>query len=150
MISQEIIEKIRLSVDITDIIREYVPGIKRAGRNFKVCCPFHQERTPSFVISPEKGIFHCFGCGAGGDIFRFVMKMDGLTFTESIQKLGERSGIPVGDIHKEQLSPLVRKRQRITAFLEHAAANIFDPFSNVIDNLLYSLIPNFNQLGRFS
>ncbi|MBQ4493971.1 MAG: DNA primase, partial [Elusimicrobiaceae bacterium] len=63
-----IIEQIRQSVDLLELIKEYVPSVKRSGRTYKACCPFHREKTPSFSISPDKGLFYCFGCQAGGDI----------------------------------------------------------------------------------
>jgi len=121
MISQETIERIRSATDIVELVREHVPGLKRSGRNFKVCCPFHQERTPSFMVSPEKGIFHCFGCGAGGDMFRFLMKMEGLDFAESIKKLGARAGIPVEDFRQESGNPVLQQRQKVYGLLEQTS-----------------------------
>lgn len=120
MISQDTIEKIRTSIDIVELVREHVPGLKRSGRNFKACCPFHQERTPSFMVSPDKGIFHCFGCGVGGDSFRFIMKMDGLEFVEAIKKLGDRLGITVEDTWQESANPVIKQRQKIYTLLEQA------------------------------
>jgi DNA primase len=92
-VSQDIVEKIRGANDILSVIREYVPSLKRAGRNWKACCPFHNEKTPSFVVSPEKGIFNCFGCHAGGDVFKFVMLADNISFMESVKKLAQKVSI---------------------------------------------------------
>ncbi len=89
---QGIREEIKSRIDIVDIISEYV-GLKKAGVNFKGLCPFHTEKTPSFVVSPEKQVFHCFGCGTGGDIITFIMKEEGLSYAEVIRKLSERAGI---------------------------------------------------------
>jgi len=93
-IPEEIINQIKDRADITRIIGEYVP-LKKAGQNFKGLCPFHTEKTPSFIVSPAKGIFHCFGCGAGGNVFSFVMQFKGLTFPEAVHFLGDRLGIRV-------------------------------------------------------
>lgn len=91
--NNNLIEKIRDSVDLLELIKEYVPTVRRSGRTFKACCPFHHEKTPSFSISPDKGLFYCFGCQAGGDIFAFLMKMENLSFNEAARKLAERVGI---------------------------------------------------------
>ena len=82
--------KQRLSID--EVIGDYIE-LKRSGRNLKGLCPFHGEKTPSFMVNPEKGIYHCFGCGEGGDHFEFVMKMDGLSFRESLEKLAQKAGV---------------------------------------------------------
>jgi DNA primase len=90
--SQEKIEEVRSRADIIEIIGAHVQ-LRRTGRNFTGLCPFHNEKTPSFSVNPERGFFHCFGCGAGGSVFDFVMRMDALTFPESIQSLARRYGI---------------------------------------------------------
>lgn len=88
-----IIEQIRQNVDLLELIKEYVPSVKRSGRTYKACCPFHKEKTPSFSISPDKGLFYCFGCQAGGDIFEFLMRIENLSFNEAARKLAQRAGI---------------------------------------------------------
>lgn len=88
-----IIEQIRQNVDILELIKEYVPNVKRSGRTYKASCPFHKEKTPSFSISPDKGLFYCFGCQAGGDIFEFLMRIENLSFNEAARKLAQRAGI---------------------------------------------------------
>lgn len=85
-------EEIKEKLDLVEFIREYIP-VKAAGANFNALCPFHGEKTPSFVISPEKHIWHCFGCGKGGDIFSFLMEMEGLSFKESLRQLAPRAGV---------------------------------------------------------
>lgn len=92
MINQDTIDRIRESTDIISLIEKYFP-LKRAGSNYKALCPFHNEKTPSFVISPEKQIFHCFGCSESGNVYTFLMKMDGLEFMEAVKKLADNSGI---------------------------------------------------------
>jgi len=86
MISQDSIEALRSSLDIVDVVGNYIE-LKKAGANFKANCPFHGEKTPSFVVSPSKQIYHCFGCGVGGDSIKFVMELEKLNYPEAIEKL---------------------------------------------------------------
>ncbi len=89
----DIVEQIKDKLDIVEFIRQYVPGLKRAGKTYKACCPFHKEKTPSFTCSSEKGLFYCFGCQEGGDIFAFLMKMENLSFREAVEKLADLAGL---------------------------------------------------------
>jgi len=91
---ENIVEQVQSKLDIADIIGSYIP-LKRAGRNFKACCPFHHEKTPSFVVSPVKGIYHCFGCGEGGDMISFIMKHVGLDFMEALNFLADKAGVTI-------------------------------------------------------
>jgi DNA primase len=118
VIAPETLELIRSRLDIAELVGECVQ-LTRAGRNMKGRCPFHQERTPSFIVSPERQTFHCFGCGEGGDAFSFVMKTEGLTFTEAAEKLAARVGVKV-EAQKE-LGPQDRERLRMKEALEFAA-----------------------------
>jgi len=93
-IPSETIEQIAAANDIVEVIGAYFP-LKRAGANFKALCPFHQEKTPSFHVSPQRQTFHCFGCGVGGSVFRFVMEYEHIDFPASVRKLAARVGIPV-------------------------------------------------------
>jgi DNA primase len=93
-IPPETIEQIAAANDIVEVIGSYFP-LKRAGANFKALCPFHQEKTPSFMISPSRQTFHCFGCGAGGSVFRFVMDYEHTDFPSAVRKLAARAGITV-------------------------------------------------------
>lgn len=86
------VEEIKSKVDIVELVQEYVP-LKRAGRNFKGLCPFHGEKTPSFMVNPELQIFKCFGCGVGGDAYTFLQKIEGMEFGEALQHLADRTGI---------------------------------------------------------
>ncbi|RST73845.1 DNA primase [Siminovitchia acidinfaciens] len=92
-ISDEKISKLRQSVDIVDIISEYVQ-LKKQGRNYFGLCPFHSENTPSFSVAPEKQIFHCFGCGTGGNVFNFLMDVEGISFQEAASIVADKGGIP--------------------------------------------------------
>ncbi len=91
-VGQDKIEEVRSRADIVEIVGAHV-RLKRAGRNFVGLCPFHNEKTPSFTVNAERGFFHCFGCGAGGTAFDFVMRIEGLTFPEALQSLARRYGI---------------------------------------------------------
>jgi len=93
-IPSETIEQIAGANDIVEVIGSYFP-LKRAGANFKALCPFHQEKTPSFIVSPSRQTFHCFGCGAGGSVFRFVMDYEHTDFPSAVRKLAARVGITV-------------------------------------------------------
>ncbi len=100
---ERIIDQVQSANDIVEIIGQYVP-LKRSGRNFKGLCPFHGEKTPSFMVHPEKQIFHCFGCGTGGDVFSFLMRYENMNFPEAIRRLAERAHIqlPVNMFSKEE------------------------------------------------
>ncbi len=103
--NNNIVETIKERLDIADFIRQYVPGLKRSGKTWKACCPFHKEKTPSFTCSSEKGLYYCFGCQEGGDIFAFLMKMENLTFNEALRKLADLAGVeyqPVGQLTGEE------------------------------------------------
>jgi len=94
MIEESSIERLRTSIDIVDVIGSYIE-LKKSGANFKANCPFHGEKTPSFVVSPQKQIFHCFGCGIGGDSIKFVMEFEKLNYPEAIEKLASSYNIPL-------------------------------------------------------
>ena len=94
MISNQTTQEVRARASIVEVVSDYVT-LKKTGRNYSGLCPFHSEKTPSFTVNEEKGIFYCFGCQAGGDVFKFLMLYDGLTFPESIERLAERYGIRV-------------------------------------------------------
>ncbi|MDA3896662.1 MAG: DNA primase [Desulfobacteraceae bacterium] len=104
-IPDEILSEIRNTANITDIISERVV-LKKAGKDHVGLCPFHSEKTPSFTVSPVKQIFHCFGCGAGGDVFSFLMKYDGISFFEAVQSLARRYGI---NLPERNMSPAQKK-----------------------------------------
>lgn len=114
----DIVEQIKDRLDIVELIRQYVPSLKRAGKTYKACCPFHHEKTPSFTCSSEKGLFYCFGCQEGGDIFAFLMKMENLTFREAVERLAEQAGLEYRPT--EALSPAEQRRTDIRKVLDFA------------------------------
>ena len=132
--SDEIIDEIRQSNDIVDVISQYV-RLKRSGRNFFGLCPFHNEKSPSFSVSPDKQIFHCFGCGVGGNVFTFLMKIEGISFFEAIQMLAERANIVLPtlenniDSAKEELKAKVYKVNQFTADFYHK--NLYLPTAKI-------------------
>jgi DNA primase len=94
VIPDEIIEEIREQADIVEVLSDHLT-LKKAGRNYKGLCPFHQEKTPSFMVSPEKQLFHCFGCGIGGNVFTFLMKYEQISFAEAARSLAQRYGVRI-------------------------------------------------------
>lgn len=90
--SPQLLDEIRSRLDIVELVGQFV-NLKRAGQHWKGLCPFHAEKTPSFTVNPKRGIFHCFGCGAGGDAFGFLMRQDRLGFPEAVRALAERAGV---------------------------------------------------------
>jgi len=119
-IPDQVIEQIRTASDIVSVIGDYVPDLKKAGRNFKCCCPFHTEKTPSFIVSPEKGIFRCFGCGVAGDVFKFVMLIENISWIESVKKLAEKNGITIQETFNDN-SYSVSEKTKIFELLERTA-----------------------------
>jgi len=94
MIPPATLEQIRAASDIVEVIGAYIP-LKRAGGNFLGLCPFHREKTPSMNVSPQKQLFHCFGCGVGGSVFTFVQKYENIGFVDAVRRLAERAHIPL-------------------------------------------------------
>jgi len=94
--SEDVIGRVRDSVDIVDLISGYVT-LKKTGKNFVGLCPFHSEKTPSFSVNPDKQIFHCFGCGVGGNAFKFIELQEGLNFPEAVRRLAARGGVALPD-----------------------------------------------------
>ena len=90
--SDELIEEIRSSNDIVDVVSQYVI-LKRKGRSFFGLCPFHKEKSPSFSVSPDRQIFHCFGCGVGGNVIHFISKIENINFIETLELLANRANI---------------------------------------------------------
>jgi len=117
-------EKVKQQADIVRVIGEYV-RLKKTGQNFTGLCPFHQEKTPSFAVHPVRQIYHCFGCGAGGDVFKFVMEMDKCPFPEAVRTVAEKCGIPIPR-PRERSPEERRENQQRSALVEmHREAAAF-------------------------
>lgn len=93
-IPEEVIDQVLRTSNIVEVIEGYVP-LKQTGKYYRALCPFHTEKTPSFTVNPERQIFYCFGCGEGGDVFRFLMRREGFSFPDAVRHLAERAGIPI-------------------------------------------------------
>ena len=125
MIPDAILHQIQDRLDIVEVISGYLT-LRRAGKNFKANCPFHGEKTPSFMVSPDKQIFHCFGCGEGGNVFGFVMKIEKKDFREAAESLAERAGV---EIPKDTgIDPKVEERTRQFYLLHTKAAEFYHQF----------------------
>ena len=94
MIDHQTVDRIYAAANIVEIIGDYVT-LKRKGVNYEACCPFHQEKTPSFMVSPAKGVYKCFGCGKGGNAITFVMEHEHLSYAEALKWVAKKYGIPV-------------------------------------------------------
>lgn len=135
MIDERIIEQILDRADIVDVIGGYVE-LKKKGANYAACCPLHKEKTPSFMVNPARGTWHCFGCGKGGNVIGFLMDHDTLTFPEAVRALGKRYGI---EVEETKLTP-EQEQQRMKRdsmyvinqrCAEHFRANLLDPANKV-------------------
>ena len=150
--SDEIIEEVRQSNDIVDIISQYM-HLKRSGRNYFGLCPFHNEKSPSFSVSPDKQIFHCFGCGVGGNVITFISKIEGMNFVETVQSLAERANIQLptlentGDSLKEELKAKVYKVNEFTAQYYHE--NLYKPQAKIAQEYVKKRQLNNETLKSF-
>ena len=164
--SDELIDEIRNSNDIVDIISQYV-NLKKSGRNFFGLCPFHNEKSPSFAVSPDKQIFHCFGCGVGGNVFHFLSKIENIGFRETIEMLANRANITLPVLENEQDNKASYLKSRVYEINKQTAQfyheNLYKPTAKVaqeyikkrkLDNntlktFLIGCSCNFNELYKF-
>ncbi len=120
MIPQEIIDEVRERSDIVEVASQYL-RLNKSGKNHKALCPFHTEKTPSFIISPERQIFHCFGCGAGGNAFNLVMKLENVDFVSALKTLAEKAGVRIPESTSPQEAEAVKEKKRLYEINEVAA-----------------------------
>ena len=120
--TDEIIEEVREKNDIVDVISQYVK-LTRRGNNYFGLCPFHNEKTGSFSVSPVKQMFYCFGCGKGGNVYTFLMEYENYTFQEAIKVLAERAGVKLPEIEytKEQMDAADKKSRNRSMFVAKSA-----------------------------
>jgi DNA primase len=116
LVNMRVSEEIKAKLDIIDVIREYVPGLKPVGVNFAALSPFKREKTPSFIVSPEKQIWHCFSTDKGGDIFSFIMEMEGVSFVEALRILAPKAGVEL----RRENPEITSKRNRLLDIMETA------------------------------
>ena len=164
--SDELIDEIRNSNDIVDVISQYV-NLKKSGRNFFGLCPFHNEKSPSFSVSPDKQIFHCFGCGVGGNVIHFVSKIENVGFRESLQILANRANIQLPTIGNEQDSKTEYLKSKVYEINKQTAefyhANLYKPTAKeaqeyvkkrkmdngTLKNFLIGYSGRFNELYKY-
>jgi DNA primase len=125
MISKDTISLVRDRTDLVAVVSESVPSLKKRGRRFLGLCPFHQEKTPSFHVNPDTGMYHCFGCKESGDVFRFLERVEGYTFVDAVKALAERAGVPLLEEHAgvpSDADRIKREREGFYSVMQMAAA----------------------------
>src|SRR4026209_2901432 len=120
LFSQQFIDDLRLQANIVRVVEEYVP-LKRAGTKYKGLCPFHSEKTPSFTVDSDKGFFHCFGCQAGGDVFKFLELHEKVGFADAVKLLAQRFGVALPEM-EETDDQRANSAERETLLKVHEAA----------------------------
>ena len=150
--SDELIDEIKSSNDIVDTISQYV-RLKRSGRNFFGLCPFHKEKSPSFSVSPDKQIFHCFGCGVGGNVIHFISKIENLDFRETLEFLAERSGIELPTSENEQFNKRQVLKDKVFKINEETAQfyheNLYKPTAKAAQEYVKTRKLNNTTLKSF-
>lgn len=164
--SDELIDEVKNNNDIVDVVSQFV-HLKRSGRNYFGLCPFHNEKSPSFAVSPDKQIFHCFGCGVGGNVIHFISKIEGINFRESIELLAERANITlpklesIGDNKTQELKDKIYQINKNAAYFYHE--NLYKPTAKTaqeyvkkrklnnatLKEFLIGYSGNFNELYNF-
>ncbi|NMB26593.1 MAG: DNA primase [Tissierellia bacterium] len=143
IINDDIIEKVHDSSDLVNIVSEYL-SLKKTGSNYIGLCPFHNEKTPSFTVSETKQLFHCFGCGEGGDVISFIMKIENLSFVEAVKFLADRQGIPLGESKKID-KKIISEKEKIYRINKEAARFYYYNLINNEKPLRYLESRNINK-----
>lgn len=151
--SDELIDEIRNSNDIVDIVSQYVV-LKRSGRNFMGLCPFHKEKSPSFCVSPDKQIFHCFGCGIGGNVIRFISKIENLDFKPTLELLAEKSGIILPSLESGQDESKLKLKEKVYQINKFTAKyfheNLYKPNAKIAQEYVKKRKLDNDTLKTFS
>jgi DNA primase len=105
LIGPEELRRVKVANDLVDVARGHGIELRRRGRSYFGRCPFHAEQVPSFAVSREAGLYHCFGCGAGGDVIRFIERVEQVPFREAVRRLAERAGLAIDDLNDGRPSP---------------------------------------------
>ncbi|MFW6238601.1 MAG: DNA primase, partial [Halanaerobiales bacterium] len=121
--SRDFSQKVKRSVDIVEVVSDYV-NLKKVGKNYQALCPFHQENTPSFTVNPENQFYYCFGCGAGGDVYDFLMEIENITFFESLKILAGRVGLEIPN--QSRKSRRINKKRETFFELYRLAARFYN------------------------
>ena len=133
-IPDSVIDEVRERTDIVEAVSQSV-ALKKVGNNFKGLCPFHSEKTPSFTVSPEKRIYHCFGCGAGGNVFKFVMETQSISFVETVRQFAESAGVTIPRRDAGNLNDPEYKEREALKKTNELAANYFHSLFNNTETL---------------
>ena len=123
-IPDSVIDEVRDRTDIVEVVSQSIV-LKKVGKNYKGLCPFHSEKTPSFTVSPEKRIYHCFGCGAGGNAFKFVMETQNISFLEAVRKFSQNAGISIPQTDARHFNDPTNKEREALKKTNELAANYF-------------------------
>ena len=149
MIDRATIDRIYAAADIVDVINDYVT-LKRKGINYQACCPFHNEKTPSFVVSPAKGVYKCFGCGKGGNAVTFVMEHENVTYPEALKIVAKKYGI---EVQEKELTPEEQQRNDNRESMFALNGWVADYFVNILHQDPEGMsvgMPYFRQQRGFS
>lgn len=117
MIQDHIIEKILEATNIEDVVSEYIPALKKEGNRYKCCCPMHSERTPSFVVTPSRNMYYCFGCHKGGNAITFLTDTQGMSFPEAVKHLANKHGITIEEDKSPRSAEEISQEKRRLAML---------------------------------
>ena len=150
--SDELLDELRTRNDIVDVVSQYVT-LKRQGRNYFGLCPFHNEKSPSFSVSPDRQIFHCFGCGVGGNVFHFISKIENISFIESVQMLAERVGMELPKSSNFEDEKIANLKSKVYLINKEAAefyhANLYKPTSKLAQEYIKKRKLDNNTLKSF-
>lgn len=122
------IEEIKIKADIVEIIEKFLPSLRKSGKNYLALCPFHPEKTPSFTVNRQKGIFRCFGCQKSGDVFKFIQLYENLTWPESVKRIGEMVGVEVREIESPQERENVKIYDALSLVAGHYQKLLFETY----------------------